>query len=503
MSSGSEEEEWSEHSEESESEMQLARRNSYTLITNNDVEAKVNAVVNNFSEMFGLSRDETTTMLIQYQWASHKLQDDWLDNQLRVRISTGLSLPQSSAVVQSSRGVKIGRVKLYAEPQNSCGICYSRMTEKDALQCGHTFCGRCWKDFLEAMVVQGSICLVLKCPRYSCTLIVPESMFEKYLEVSHLTLYVRFKCEHFVLFSKGFRWCPAPGCSFISEFPSLGVHEIHCKCGYVYCFACGEEAHRPTLCRLMRDWQAKNSAESENVRWILANTKQCPNCRKPIEKNQGCNHMTCRKEVAGCGHEFCWMCLGPWTEHNSNTGGYYKCNKYDQEMQSDGSSLKKEESKRSQAKTELEKYMFYFERYNNHHKAQKLALAQLPEAEAKMQRLHDLKQYPIGEVEFLKEGALQVIHCRRALKSSYVFGYYLEPGPEKTLFEHLQEKLEENTEHLHELSEKKLDVFLDPNLIDRAPFYLYKSQLTDYAHVTRQFLGNLLDGIENGLTAFS
>ena len=499
----SDEEEWSEPSDHSDGDIQVGRRNSYTLITSNDIEESMNSVVTKFSDMFGLSTDETIAMLIQYQWASYKLQDDWLDNQLRVRVATGLSLPQSPAVIQSSRGVKIGKVRLYSEPQNSCGICYSRITEKDALQCGHTFCGRCWKDYLEAMVAMSSSCLILKCPRFSCPLTVPESMYEKYLDPQSFSQYIRYKSEHFVLFSKGFRWCPAPNCIYISDFPALGIHEIYCKCGYVYCFACGEEAHRPTLCRLMKEWQVKNSAESENVRWILANTKQCPHCRKPIEKNQGCNHMTCRKEVGGCGHEFCWMCMGPWTDHNSNTGGYYKCNKYEQEMQSDASALKTEESKRALAKTELEKYMFYFERYNNHHKAQILANKQLPDVEVKMQRLHDIKQYPIGEVEFLKEGAMQVINCRRALKASYVFGYYLENGPEKALFEHLQEKLEENTEHLHELSEKKLDVFLDPSNEDRSPFYQYKSQLTDFTHVTRQFLSNLLDGIENGLTAFS
>lgn len=29
-----------------------------------------------------------------------------------------------------------------------------------------------------------------------------------------------------------------------------------------------------------------------------------------------------------CGHEFCWVCLGAWKDHNSSTGGYYNCNKF-------------------------------------------------------------------------------------------------------------------------------------------------------------------------------
>ena len=39
-------------------------------------------------------------------------------------------------------------------------------------------------------------------------------------------------------------------------------------------------------CKTVLKWVTKNSAESENLNWILANTKPCPKCHRPIEKNQ-------------------------------------------------------------------------------------------------------------------------------------------------------------------------------------------------------------------------
>jgi len=40
--------------------------------------------------------------------------------------------------------------------------------------------------------------------------------------------------------------------------------------------------------------------------WVELNTKACPKCSFPIEKNGGCIHMTCK-----CGHEFCTFLPSP------------------------------------------------------------------------------------------------------------------------------------------------------------------------------------------------
>ena len=87
-----------------------------------------------------------------------------------------------------------------------------------------------------------------------------------------------------------------------------GITTVKCSCGHPFCFRCGDEAHEPCGCNQLVEWAHKCQNESETANWILANTRKCPACNARIEKNQGCNHMTCRH----CRHEFCWVCMSKY-----------------------------------------------------------------------------------------------------------------------------------------------------------------------------------------------
>ena len=89
--------------------------------------------------------------------------------------------------------------------------------------------------------------------------------------------------------------CTFPGCEYCIELKDLIVKEVNCKCGQSFCFECAQEPHRPCSCKTLIKWNVKNSNESDNVTWILANTKPCPKCLTPIQKNEGCNHMNCKR----------------------------------------------------------------------------------------------------------------------------------------------------------------------------------------------------------------
>jgi len=250
--------------------------------------------------------------------------------------------------------------------------------------------------------------------------------------------------------------------------------------------------HKPASCQEVELWLQKASDESENVNWLLANTKKCPKCRSPIEKNGGCMHITCFKNAGGCGHEFCWLCRGPWTEHGSNTGGYYACNKYE------SSEAKNDDMKVQDVKTELELYMFYYHRYESHRNAMKVADEQLRKAQS---RGHDLQKslgIPSQDTNFLIEATTQILVNRRVLEFSYVYGYYLDRTKlvEKNLFEYLQEKLESHTDKLSEIYETNNELLQK----DYHQFIKWREEVANYTRVTKNFLDNFVSGVERGLT---
>ena len=106
--------------------------------------------------------------------------------------------------------------------------------------------------------------------------------------------------------------------------------------------------------------------------------------------------MTCRQ----CGHHFCWICLGNWSEHGSATGGYYQCNVYQNKLSSD-TSFADEEKKRQEAQNDLERYIHSYERYIDHERSIRFAKALECKLATTINTLVEHLHYPYSECEFL------------------------------------------------------------------------------------------------------
>jgi hypothetical protein len=57
-----------------------------------------------------------------------------------------------------------------------------------------------------------------------------------------------------------------------------------------------------------------------------------------------CSHMTCKK----CKHEFCWVCMGSWSEHGT---AWYSCNRFDEKSGMDARDAQ------SKSRASLERYL--------------------------------------------------------------------------------------------------------------------------------------------------
>jgi ariadne-1 len=379
--------------------------------------------------------------------------------------------------------------KPLANKDNICTICYDEMSESYAMPCGHAFCLDCWHDFCaNAIMEEGATCVRATCPEATCKEVLTEDEVKK-AAPDLMQKFKTYQLRSFVESDSLTRWCPGKGCERVACAPTASALEMddnvaHCdSCTTSFCMKCGEEPHAPSNCKDLGLWSEKCRNESETANWILANTKSCPKCVSRIEKNNGCNHMSCQR----CKHEFCWICMGDWSDHGANTGGYYKCNKYDPNNSSSPSS--DDQSDAARAKRELDRYLHYYKRYHAHAEAQKFAKKQLKETEARMILLQESSDdAKWSDVEFLKTANEQLVECRRVLKYSYVFAYYMNQSylMQKERFEHHQEMLERFTENLSELSEKPL-------------LEMDRTDVVNQTRVVDRFMKNILKYVADGM----
>eukprot|EP00455_Lapot_gusevi_P033531 TRINITY_DN3667_c0_g1_i1.p1 TRINITY_DN3667_c0_g1~~TRINITY_DN3667_c0_g1_i1.p1 ORF type:complete len:508 (+),score=78.56 TRINITY_DN3667_c0_g1_i1:116-1639(+) len=454
----------------------LERKYSFQVLEPESIKRRQTEVTEEVKELLGVSHADAGVLLRAYRWKKSKLVDDWLQDPDKVRRKNGVKRGLLSQEVQISES-ETGTF--------DCPVCTNAVQFADTyiMECRHRFCRQCWANWLRAEMEKGPTAIFSLCPAFKCGDVVPETVFSEFLTPAEFERYNQYALSSFVQGSANIKWCPGPNCGRAVEYPTGGANDVTCVCGYRFCFACERVAHRPVPCDLVEKWLQKNASESENTNWILANTKICPKCKVPIEKNQGCNHMSCRI----CKHEFCWLCKGDWSDHGSATGGFYKCNKYEENQKKGAVDF--EQQNIDKAANALQRYLHYFTRYDNHAKAVKFAEKTLVQTEARMKELQDLKGVGFMDVQFLFNSVKTVISCRHVLQWTYAYGYYLPDGTQqKALYETYQEQLEKFCEHLHELSEKPLEELKDLRI---------RTDVINYTRVTERYRDNIISAIEN------
>ncbi|CAD6255832.1 unnamed protein product [Miscanthus lutarioriparius] len=473
----------------------------YVVLNEDAVRARQEGETAKVAEILSIPRGFAAVLLRHFKWSAGRIQEEWFSDDARVRAAIGMPADDGGVPVPTA----VSRAEM------SCAICFVNYPagETRSAGCAHYYCGECWRAYIRAAVDDGARCLALRCPDPSCPAAVVQELVDIAADKADRERYARFALRSFVEEGGGggagsvpMRWCPGAGCTRAVEFLGGGTGDAHaadvfCACRHGFCWSCGEEAHRPVSCDTVRAWLDKNASYTETSNWMLANTKHCPRCRLPIEKNQGCMHMTCPPP---CGHEFCWVCLDPWDNHTGCAG-------FPAAADGDGNGRQEERTKRqqsrSQAAMDMDRYVYHYERWAANYSSLENVFKDMAQLEsAEIERIAAVVGQPAASFAFLSKAYEQIAHGRRVLKWAHAYGYYLDPvrdAAKRGLFEDLLDQANSQLERLHAAAElERRELFCsdaEPAVV-RDLLKYYKDKVESYTAVTRTFLRNLVTAFE-------
>ena len=394
-----------------------------------------------------LRKEDAAILLRHFRWDKERLMEAYMENPDPVLEAAGLG----PNVKEPPR--------LEAISGFVCDICCEDEAglETFAIKCGHRFCVDCYRHYLTQKIREEGEAARIQCPADGCTRIIDARSLDLLVTPQLQDRYRELLNRTYVEDRETLKWCPYPGCENAVECPIKSkdlawiVPTVECLCKHRFCFGCTLADHQPAPCELVKMWLKKCEDDSETANWISAHTKECPKCNSTIEKNGGCNHMTCRK----CRYEFCWMCMGLWAEHGTS---WYNCSRFEEKSGT--------EARDAQAKSRksLERYLHYYNRYANHEQSARLDKDIATKTEKKMVQLQSASGMSWIEVQYLNAASQCLQTCRQTLKWTYAFAFYLARTNRTAIFEDNQKDLEMAVEALSAMFEKPVTDLADPKL---------------------------------------
>ena len=324
-------------------------------------------------------------------------------------------------------------------------------------------------------------------------------------EIEKQKIFAKSVVFNFIRTNKDVTMCPNPKCNYSVKVQNK-LKEIKCKCGFIFCFSCLEESHIPCSCEMVKQWKLFNQTiqkkygklveKNADFIWMKENTKQCPRCKMAIEKNQGCNHMTCNKQVGGCGYEFCWNCLQDFYNHNNNCYEDSRKSNYKKKL------IEKEKARNKIIVELMDRFIKYYKGWKNHDNNSNFLKKLKNKVENYKIELTEKKYLFEEEVKFLDEALEVIINCTRLLKYIFIYGFFLCDNANITLFEYNYQFLQTQIDKLLEMIElQKLSTIisvLSQNNFKKM-FLDYKDHILSLIKSIQTYKNNLINEIDNSL----
>jgi hypothetical protein len=196
-----------------------------------------------------------------------------------------------------------------------CLICYSQVEEGELIQgaCGHKYCKTCWTAYISGLVKDAHV-LNINCPEFGCGRKLSVEEVKSHLNPAMTAKFDKFYEQAQLALDPSVRFCPTPDCGTAMRGGKSKSKLVCPKCSSVTCFKCNERWHGSKSCESAADAHMAAYARVNNV-------FKCPSCKAPIERSEGCNHMTC----SACRYQFCWMCKRRYSYNHFASWNVFGC----------------------------------------------------------------------------------------------------------------------------------------------------------------------------------
>lgn len=239
-----------------------------------------------------------------------------------------LTRAPSKPVIQINPSVLEKKLSIKKEPEkefnlkinvNSCQICFLEINERENkfnLQCQHQFCKECMIEYLKEEI-RNSRVTEIRCPSKNCQEKFTEIEIKGLVDDEFFYKYKKFLQRAKIKDDNTLTVCPITDCEGYAKKDAPEVaHEVvlevrndlqkenlvpkkrlTCSNGHNFCSECNQAWHGQTDCGMDKEIKEFATFSGHIV-------KKCPQCKVWTEKNEGCNHMTCKM----CQYNWCWLC---------------------------------------------------------------------------------------------------------------------------------------------------------------------------------------------------
>ncbi|KAL4467983.1 hypothetical protein ABPG72_015853 [Tetrahymena utriculariae] len=195
-----------------------------------------------------------------------------------------------------------------------CPICMCELYTESVLaleNCDHVFHKECLLEYLKNKIQDRKAQIL--CPDEKCKTEILVEDFKQLLGKEMYDNYVQYSLQSYVdEHGDEMSWCPTADCKYVFAFDE-NEDDAFFKCPMCkkeYCLKCRVIFHKGMTCKEYEITNKKDENDAKFEKFVKGKKfKQCIKCKFWVEKNQGCDHMTCR-----CKYEFCYKCGGKYRE---------------------------------------------------------------------------------------------------------------------------------------------------------------------------------------------